>query len=214
MTRDRLITLIRNYLGFHNTLDEAIVLAHLELVQYTYEQPDALRPLPWFLFNPTHTLSLGANVGTITLPADFLDFDEDWPVKVTTSAGLNQHLFRKSDQDLDYNVSGLPCFFAKGNNTLFVTPKPLETVTITLPHYARSTPFGDATTSPWFTYFPRLIALETVASLAGGPMRDVDGKRTAENELGLLRAEYLSMVMAEKMKLRDITMNSRSSHGA
>lgn len=205
MTLDRFVTLVRSYLAMHKTLDVNLIYAHAELVQGTYEQPAAQYGLPWFLFDPTFVAELPGEQATLELPGNFIAFDDEFPLRVVDTY---RPLMRVPDYKLDYLVRGAPCYYSVGANILRFAPKPFETTTIVIPHYKKSLLFTLAEGSPWLQHFARLMAMETLLSLASGPTRDADAIRTAQNELAMLRPAYAAAIIQQRHTLLSVTLNS------
>lgn len=208
MTRDEIITLIKHKLGFRMNYDDAIIFAHLDLVQTTYEQVSRERPLPWFLFNATYTAATVADTRTIALPTDFLEFDDDWPLRITNADNEVKDLPRTTDYNIGetgQSSEGFPTCFTMDATTIRLYPLPDAAYTVTIPHYARSTKWSETESSDWFTEFPHLVIAETAYSVLASN-RDIEGMQLID--LKMPRENYFTRVNAMQMVHKASVMNS------
>lgn len=204
MTRDEIIALIRDRLAFNESLNEAIILRHLDVAQARYEQNAGRTPRPWFTLDTTNTVATVADTRTIALPSDFIEFDEEWPLTILDSGGVTYPLERKSfdvlvaDTDL---ATAMPTHYAVGDSQLWLYPKPDAVYTINLPYYKRLPQLSTTTTSDWFVEFPMLLVEEAVLSIARSTRDEMAIKLS---EVKLFRDDYLVRVEERKQSLREL----------
>ncbi len=197
MTKDDIIQLIRDRLGFNDNIDEGIVLRHMNYFQAQYETGEAAMPPPWFLFDADVTASTVIAQPYVDFPEDFVAWDDNWLPWVVDDEGNNHPLNpTKAYQTEGHNESAaLPTDFGLAGKKVRLYPTPDKVYTVHLPCYKSSEALSVAATSPWFENFPTLVIEETLLSIAKST-RDVDAIKlsTAREE----RAAYFAKV--EDMK--------------
>lgn len=168
MTRDQIVSLIRDRLAFHLSLDVNIIYRHMDLMQSNFEFGNDRLPIPWFIFDTTETVSTVAAQRTVDVPNDFIAFDDNWPLIIVNADGVDKPLTKKTAAELApmLDQSGFPKYYAFDGERLHLYPKPDAVYTIRLYHYSASTAFSASATNKWFDEFPNLIIEEAVFSLA------------------------------------------------
>lgn len=208
MTRDEILILIKQRLGFRMNYDDAVIFAHLDLIQVQYEKVSRTKPLPWFLLNTTHTVDTVASTRSVARPTNFIAFEDDWPLTIVNADNERKRLRRAVPYDLshdDYEEEGFPTHFIFNNTNLDLYPLPNAVYTITIPHYARTDKWSENTTNDWYTEFPELVIEETLSSIM----------RTNRDEMGLklldlngAREAYFTRVNEMQQVHKSSVMNS------
>jgi len=195
MTKDDVIELIKQHLGFYSNFDSITLLRNMDLVQSLYEGGDATVPLPWFLFDATAILTTTPGDRVVALPENFICFDEEWPLKAVSAQGQERELCREREISLlELSLaSGEPTHYSFDGTRLYVAPIPDASYIIKAPYYARGTALSSAVTSPWFANFPRLIAEETAYYVSLGN-RDRELRSTLNDLRTLTKFGYLARV--------------------
>lgn len=199
-------TIITDYLGFHSNLSDTILNRHLNLYQEVLETTPHEFPTPWFLFDSAPTEVTVADTATIALPARFIDWEEEWPPYVITSASVESELCRldfRHAKEVYAGRTGKPVYFAQmGTGTITLFPTPDAVYTITLPCYRRSaTTLSDGGGTSWLTEFPNLIAMGAAYMLALS-LRDENVTQMLKNDLQKEKMNYLRKVEDHRHSLQ------------
>lgn len=201
MTRDQVIELIRQRLGFNRRLSEENILANMDYVQKLYELGHDSMPLPWFTFTATSAVNTVAGQNYVLLPDGFIQFNDDWLVTVTVD-GVVYDMCREEQ----YSVGGLqnneparPQYFAIDATKMYLYPTPNDVYEINIPHYSLLAELSATPDSIWFAQFPILIAEETAHNIMLST-RDTEGLKLSK--VHELRADYLRRIEAREHELK------------
>lgn len=202
MDKAEIIQLIRDYLGFHKSLTEAIIFRHMNSFQQDMERPHGRLPLPWFLFNPSRELFTTQGIDYIDLPAEFIqqDDEEEWHPYLALED-------ERAYLEKDINQTpywGTPTRYELLGGKLYVAPTPDDEYKIIFPHFSRSAKLSTAGTSPWFEHFPNLVIAATALSLASA-LRDDRGIQLINPRYSAERDNYSTTVEAWKHHMRQYT---------
>lgn len=203
MTRDEIVQLVRDGLGYNNALNEAIVLRAMDLVQTRYERGHDLMPLPWFNLEIDYELTTVASTRTVALPDDFVSFAEEWKPYLQSSDGTSYELARRSATLLNSirDETGRPAYFETNHANLYLFPLPDDEYSIYVSYYKTSTKFSATTSSNWYTNFPSLLVEETIYQLA----RNSHNTKALQNSmLKEERANYLVKCEEQKHIIKQV----------
>jgi hypothetical protein len=203
MTRDDVVELIRQRVGFNRRMSDTQIFQNMDYVQLLYELGHDNNPLPWFTFQSTATVDTVADTQTVDLPEGFVQFDDAWPLLITSAEGVVYPLQRTPAYDvvaLQNEGSQLPKYFEVDAARLLLYPAPDKVYSITIPHYNRLAKLSETTDSPWFTHFPLLLVEETVNSIMRST-RDIEGLKMSN--VNSFRADYVRRVEGRKHELKN-----------
>lgn len=229
MTRAEIVQLVRDSLGFNNSLSEDIILRHMDAVQALYEGGTSEIPLPWFLLDTTVEVHVTPDTRTVEVPARFIKLDEDYqarilipdtdpdvyiPLKKMKEDEAFASFFTESDTSQEEDIvvlQGRPQAYSLTNGVISWWPLPEDSTQVVFPCYRRSElKFSeDADASDWYTEFPNLIAAETTLRICKAN-RDQVGMQIASADVGLLKKGYLLRVEEEKHVQMDYVVGDNS----
>lgn len=203
MTRADVIRLVRDLLGYNEVLNEALILRTMDLVQSRYENGHDMAPLPWFNLVVDQELNTVADQRIVPLPDGFVSFAEEWKPYLVTSDGTTYPLARRDGSILTSirDEIGRPSYYETDNVNLYMYPLPDDIYSIYVTYYATGTPLSTTTSSPWFTFFPSLIAEETAYRLARNAR---DSAFLQISEVRSERANYVTKVEEQKNIVKQI----------
>lgn len=210
MTRDEVVNLVRDALGFNKALSIDVIYRHMQAVQASYERGADTQPLPWFLFQHDATIETVVDQKAVALPENFIDFDEDFSPYLTVNSKtypIQVAKFHEILPDID-EVSARPTHLVLAGSEILLFPVPNAEYTINFPHYARSANIVTSNEHVWFTEFPLLIEQETISRVARATRDEVAMKASTVNQE---RAAYLSKVESRRHALIQYTMGGRGA---
>lgn len=202
MTRDEIVSMIRQRLGFNQSFNEAHILLNMTYVQQTYELGHDRMPLPFFCFDGAAQIFSIPGQRNVPLPSGFIQLDDDWPITIEDKEGKIKPLDREPIYDLValmQEEDGFPKYFEIDGDQVYLFPKPNDTYTIHFPHYAQTQALKDTTQSEWFTQFPNLLIEETTNSIMRST-RDLEGLKLSN--VNAFRADYIARVEARMHVLK------------
>lgn len=201
MTRDEIVALVRDALGFYDNLSTDIIYRHMNRVQEKYEYGHDQLPIPWFLFDDDATAVTVAGQRYAELPDGFINFDENWPLTILTSDSVTKPLDRRGMYDLvaDTDLSGFPEYYELSGNVINLFPKPDAVYTINIPCYVAGTALGSTTSSEWYVQLADLLIEETAFSIAKAK-RDKGFMQTSD--INQKRVNYITRVEARMHTLK------------
>ena len=207
MTRAQIIQLVRDRFAFNESLDEAIILRHMDYAQLFYEQGTGQFPPPWFVLAEDTTLTTVAATREVALPDGFLSLDDMWSASITVDGvtypfDKENHNVLVADTDL---TSARPEKFALAGDSILCYPIPDVAYTINFPCNITTTAVSTTEDSPWFTEFPLLLMEHTCYSIAMAN-RDTDAVKFAQGQLALHQSTYLRRVEGRKHTGQSYTM--------
>lgn len=211
MNRASAITLIRDLLGFHSTLSDAIILRHLAAVQSDYENGDIRLPLPWFMLSneANDALTLTANVATVNVPTGFITLEDDIPGWVKKDGVLLGELKRVAVRRFNITAKGSPdCFDLIGQQFIFAPVPEVTGYQVYIPFYKNTTVISNSgvTSHPWLDYFPILFAYETTMSIARA-LRDTSLQQMIQGKLADLKGAYIATVTERSVVAKELITN-------
>lgn len=205
VTQASIVKAVRYSLGFNTALEEEYITDTLDRVQSRYENgQDDMQP-PWFNLVVDAEITTTAGQRQVALPADFITFDDDWPLVIMTADDITKPLIRSSQANLvKYSdLTGFPERYEYSAGYLYCTPKPDDAYTIKVTYYKRSELLSESDTSPWYNNFMDLLVEETAHQIA---KYSRDKSFLQMSEVVAKRAEYLRRNEAQKHILKQYGM--------
>src|SRR5689334_20945854 len=168
MTRDEVVALIQQVLGFRTSLQSTII-SNLQFVQIQLEsEPEK----PWFMISEDSFTSTSALEERIAVPDDFLQEVEETVLKYVPDDTTAEEVdLVKEDYDTlraNYrgSVPGPPEAYALVGNYFRIFPTPDDTYTIRMIYYQKQAALVSNIENGWTKYVPYLIAGEAGAIVA------------------------------------------------
>lgn len=184
MLRSEAIAIIKRGLGFRPGQDAAIIAA-LKEAQRTLELGHTL---PNFLLAYDTAITVTANVGTITLPAGFIRFHDDYDLYYTNSYGARVFLPRKNYTEAyqayvasgDENGQVISTTYTypqvvvqRGKTSALLIPTPAVSFTAYLTYYKAAVVLDTDVENAWLANAPDVIIGMAGMTVAGN-VRDKD----------------------------------------
>ncbi len=207
MTRDEIVQIIRDRLGFNQSLELATIYRHMDAVQRKFELGEDDVPAPWFCFDTTCQLKTRTNRRDVALPETFTTLDDDWPLSIEKSSTVTKALTRVPYYDLvsDIDSTGFPQYYALEGEALHLFPLPDSIYNINFPHHKTLEALSTDADSIWFKEFPNLLIEETVSSIASST-RDHDALKMSR--IVETRSAYIRRVESRKHTLQSYRMGN------
>lgn len=176
MTRDEGVALIKQHLGFRQTLDAEIV-TQMRFAQTTLEKAQTK---PWFLKSAITPLDTVASTATITLPTGFICEIEDQELYYTDADGELQFVYKDDfnllQRNFRYTEPGRPQAYALLNEDIYLFPTPDDIYNLSWRFYQADTVLDTNVENKWLREVPLLLCGTAGQLIAGGPLRDKGGK--------------------------------------
>ena len=184
MTRDEMVVLIKEQLGFRTTLDANIV-RYLTLAQIALEKlPDK----PWFLMSEDSFTITTADEERVEVPADFIEEVEDATFKYrpdTYPTDPENDLIKDGYDNLRQvyvgSVTGPPEAYALLGNYFRIFPTPDDDYNVRLIYYKKAAALAVGSDSNvWSLNAPHLL-MGTAGMHIGTAIRDKDATSTFQS---------------------------------
>lgn len=203
MDRAAFISLVRDRLGFNQSLDEAVILRHLDMAQAKYENGEEILVRPWFLTDATYEDQTQAGIRGVELPEGFISFLDNMPLMIKVEDVWTRLYRRPIDKLAGYeNETGTPTHYdVQGTEVLFY-PLPDAAYDLKIPHVARLTALSTVTESVWLDEFPVLLLEEVLVSIFKST-RDADGLKIAEQSLMVAKDAYMRRTAEREHLMQD-----------